>query len=234
MSNNRFQHRQQPVRIIDHEPLKPSQHSFGKRASSAGRTGEPERSGNLPFEKNGISTYFTERVRARQKNEPGTSAGMRNQGAIRTSRNAEISSPDEPGLPYAALAAVFALAIAIPAGFIWLTELSSRPGLDRITTASVGASRGLAVKEVNMTRILKNGTFVVTVSGHISNMEGRRKSLMPLTISLLDKDGVEVQSWRHAAGTGILKPDGTLFFNTSAIDFSGRAATAHVSARTIR
>lgn len=246
--NNR---RSDGVRVIDHEPLTPEQQD---RAAGGGRTGSvfgkrkpsmpSSRTGTAgsekPYEQNGISTYFINRVRENrvqqavaEKNSPSAIRGPDTLASGKRQSRFFDEPEGKTEVPYSALAAVFALAFAIPMGFIWLTEQASGPGIDTMTTASVSAAEGLAVRDVSMTRILKNGTFVVTVSGRVSNTANERKSLLPLTISLIDENGVEVQSWRHRAGTGVVKPDGSLFFNTSAIDFSGRARTAHVTARTI-
>ncbi len=237
MAFNRNNERPRPVQVIDHDPLDgvdgSTARSFGKRDpfKRPGYTdghdvanGEPRR----PFEKNGISSYFVDRVHSRQS---ARAPEARDRSAIRQPVGA--NDYDEPAntVPYTTLAAVFTLAVALPIGFIWFTEQAGRLDIDPMTTASVSAAQGLFVRDITMTRILKNGTFVVTVTGKITNRAGQSRSLLPLTISLMDEDGKEVQSWRHRTGAGIVKADDSIYFRTSSIDFSGRAETAHVTAQ---
>ena len=210
---------------------------FGKRHSE--KVADEIVSAKRPFAENGISEYFLRRVSEHRNEQANPSQSERRvRSAIRQPlRSASGDFSDDNGLsriPLAALATVAAVAFAIPMGFIFFTEQITGPDLDTMTTASISAADGIVVQNVAMTKILKNGTFVVSVHGKIANRGSESKSLMPLVISLRDEEGREVQSWRHRLGKTKLKDDATLHFRTSAIDYSGSAKTAHVVARTVK
>lgn len=222
-----------PVRIIDHEPLdrfgaNVEAPIFGKRGHASTNPNSPHPS--RPYASNGISEYFINRVNEQQ----AKNSEVLNRSAIRDTEAVRDDDEERMDVPWASLAAVAALAFAIPLGLIYFTENMTGTAIDPITTASLRTADGLEVRDVSMTRLLKNGTFVVTINGRIANLSSKSKSLMPLTISLLDDQGREVQSWRHRIGKSSLDPSSTLRFMTSAIDFSGTAKTAHVKASTVK
>jgi len=238
--------RTKPVRIIDHDPLSDASgrknadqrsHAgmlpgnavvFGKRHTE--KVADAIISADRPYAKNGISEYFLSRVAERQHNNPDRPKPS----AIRQPSVEDRSQEEITRLPLGILAAVAAIAFAMPMGLVFFTEQITGPGIDPMTTASVQAADGIVVRDVAMTKILKNGTFVVSINGKISNHGTKAQSLMPLVVSLLDEEGREVQSWRHRLGQTRLNDDATLHFRTSAIDYSGAAKTAHVIARTVK
>jgi len=246
--------RKKPIRIIDHDPLPQStqkrssaRHAktdmlpgdapvFGKRYRE--RKAEEIISADRPYASNGISEYFLSRVNERRNDEADRNqAGQQRRSAIRQ----PVSDPDGAAyvdvetsrIPVGILATVAILAFAVPVGFVFFTERMTGPEIDPMTTASIDAADGISVQDVSMTRMLKNGTFVVTINGKVSNYGTSGKSLRPLIITLRDENGREVQSWRHRLGKSQLDNDATLHFRTSAIDYSGAAKSAHVVARTV-
>lgn len=245
-----------PVRIIDHEPLDHTVETsrahtnapiFGKRGSTSGSTDDHAANGAdepyAPFASNGISEYFINRVsrhqeEKRRNGQDNMSGSGQGRSAIRNTGFSDGDLDEEAGIPLASIAAVIGLAFAIPLGFIYATEnlggFSQGASIDPMTTASIRTADGLEVRDVSMTRILKNGTFVVTIHGQIANLSSKPATLMPLTISLQDGDGNEVQSWRHRVGKSELDKASKIHFMASAIDFSGKAKTARVVARAAR
>lgn len=133
------------------------------------------------------------------------------------------------GLPIRALAAVFAIALMVPMTFIAITERQSHDGIDRITTASINKEAGFEINDVSMTKLIKSQETIVSVYGRVENNSADNRPLKPLWITLYDKDGRVVQSWRHQIKKPMINSGQTFRFMTSAIDYSGKAKQVTVS-----
>lgn len=143
------------------------------------------------------------------------------------SPNLEINNL-KPTIPFGTLAAVFTLAVTIPIGFIQFSETRLNSNIDPITTASISKNNDITIEDVSMTRILRNGTFVVSVHGKIRNLSQTKQHAGEIIISLLNKDGREIQSWRHKTGIASIAKDQSIRFITSAIDITGNAKSVSV------
>ncbi len=133
------------------------------------------------------------------------------------------------GLPIKSVAAVFAIALAIPMSFVAITERQHDDGIDRITTASINKEAGFEISDVSMTKLMKSNSTIVSVFGRLENNSTSNKSLKPLWVTLYNADGKVVQSWQHRIKKASIKTGQKFRFMTSAIDYSGEAKHVTVS-----
>ena len=75
---------------------------------------------------------------------------------------------------------------------------------------------GLELRDVKSVRRLVDGKRVVVVEGLVVNLSNRDRRVPPLSASVTDADGVEVDRWTFQATSASLPPGGTTRFETVA------------------
>jgi hypothetical protein len=214
-----------PPVIIDHEP--PEQFTAnGLPVHAAPVTPDPQargvafgkRRGQLPPASALTGTFF----------EP---SGLDSEFRKRKIRYVIPESVNPSALPLRTLAAVFAIAFAVPTAFVVYTERQPSTDIDPVTTASISpdqAASPVGVSQITMTKLLKNGISVISVNGKIENRSQAAVKLPELEIVLYDETGRNIQSWFHRMGISEIKPHQTFRFMSSAIDITGTAKTVKV------
>jgi len=217
--------------IIDHEPLKQSESSNPQTANPAS---PPVSSTNArPTSRTGT---FGKRQTHKMPSSAVTDTFFTSGGEDSDFKKRKIRrvTPDAPGkqrLPMGSLAAALTIAFALPSAFIYYTEKHGFSNIDPITTASIGSPSDLGairISKVGMTKMLKNGTHVITAYGTVENRTGKEENLPELEIILLDESGRNIQSWVHPMDKKQIGSDQTFRFISSAIDITGDAKTVIV------
>ncbi len=132
----------------------------------------------------------------------------------------------QPKQPQVSLAAGWALyavvAIGLASGFYYgrAPLVAMVPELNRLYDL-VGLNDevfelGLELRDVKSVRRLVDGKRVVVVEGLVVNLSKENRQVPPLSASVTDADGVELDRWTFQAASASLPPGGTTRFETVA------------------
>lgn len=87
---------------------------------------------------------------------------------------------------------------------------------DLVGLSAESAELGLELRDVKSVRRLVDGDRVVVIEGLVVNISGQTREVPPLSASLTDAEGVELDRWTFEAADATLAPGGTTEFETVA------------------
>ncbi len=149
---------------------------------------------------------------------------------------ASATRTDEPGrLRRAALWALFLAVVAAIAGALWWSDdvIATVPRTRgvyealRLTQPPV-PGEGLRIYAMPQ-RIVRDGIKFVIIEGEVRNHADRPRPVPEMRGSLRDKDGRELQVWRIALPSTVLRPSEVAIFRSEILDTSPDAIEATVA-----
>ncbi len=87
---------------------------------------------------------------------------------------------------------------------------------DLVGLSAESAELGLELRDVKSVRRLVDGDRVVVIEGLVVNVSGQTRRVPPLSASLTDAEGVELDRWTFEAADATLAPGGATEFETVA------------------